>query len=274
MTGTIRLNGTSDIPNDAFNQLIEEYTGKLLSVGLDAKTVHGIELGIQTGVQYLAPANTSGVMNTCQMASAGCMKSCLFTAGRGKFDSVANARIKRTRYYVFNKRGYFSKIVKEIQALIRKAKREGLIPAIRLNGTSDIPWERVRIKGTQFDGMTLMEAFPDTQFYDYSKVIKRLGNTPDNYHLTASYSENMTPETMRDILDAGHNVAVVFRVCEHKAKCACKLPTSWRGYTVINGDASDVRFNDPKGVIVGLKAKGDAIDDYTEFVIRIIAVRI
>jgi hypothetical protein len=120
----------------------------------------------------------------------------------------------------------------------------------------------------------LMEAFPDMQFYDYTKVIKRLGNTPDNYHLTASYSENMAPETMSDILDAGHNVAVVFRVCEHKAKCACKLPTSWRGYTVINGDASDVRFNDPNGVIVGLKAKGDAIDDYTEFVIRIIAVRI
>ena len=247
------------------------YTGNLLSIGNDAKTIHGEEIGVLTGVQYLAPANTSGFMNVCKDATSGCMESCLFTAGRGKFDSVANARVNRTRFFVENKPGYFSKLIKEIHALIRKATRQDMLAAVRLNGTSDIPWERVKIKGigTEYDGLTLMEAFPLVQFYDYTKSIHRVGNTPSNYHLTASYSERMTPHMMHELLSAGHNVAVVFRVCEHKAKCACPLPETWNGYDCHDADQSDVRFADPIGVIDALKAKGAATNDYSGFVVDV-----
>ena len=114
-----------------------------------------------------------------------------------------------------------------------------------------------------------MEAFPDVQFYDYTKTIKRLGNTPSNYYLLASYSERMTFSDVESITSKGFNVAVVFRVCEHIGTCKCSLPTDWNGIEVLNGDKSDVRFMDKAGVIVGLKAKGQAKSDTKGFVIQI-----
>ena len=247
-------------------------TRKLLTVKGDAKTIHSLVLGIITGVQYLAPNNESGIINLCIDATPGCIEGCLFTSGRAEFDpKIAQARILRTIMFVQQRPEYWTKLIREIQALIRKGDRENLIPAVRLNGTSDLPWERMKIRGTgtEFDGLTIFQAFPNLQFYDYTKTVNRCGNTPDNYHMTASYSEHMTPETMDTLLEEGHNVAVVFRVCEHQGTCGCILPTTWKGYDVINGDASDVRFGDPHGVIVGLKAKGRARDDYAGFVIRI-----
>jgi len=244
---------------------------KLLSVNQDAKTIKGAKLGFLTGVQYLAPSKESGVADVCPDATNGCKASCLYTSGRAAMhQAVNNARVLRTITFVRDKSNYWPMLVKEIEALIRKAKRENLTPCIRLNGTSDVPWERMRIKGTKYHGLTILEAFKDVQFYDYTKTLERISFTAsiDNYHLTASYSETMTDDMLRLQLAMDHNVAVVFRVCEHKAKCGCKLPATWQGHAVIDGDKSDLRFNDPLGVIVGLKAKGDARNDYSGFVVR------
>jgi len=146
-----------------------------------------------------------------------------------------------------------------------------------LNGTSDILWERMKIKGTEFDGLTIFEAFPHIQFYDYSKYeYSERENIPANYHLTYSYSENTTQEILSDNLINGRNVAIVFNVCKFDnkkqcyQKCSCELPESWNGYQVISGDDSDVRFLDPQGVIVGLKAKGKARFDQSGFVVKVI----
>jgi hypothetical protein len=61
------------------------------------------------------------------------------------------------------------------------------------------------------------------------------------------------------VLEGGGNVAAVF---------SCQLPDSWHGYTVINGDLSDLRFLDRRGCVVGLKAKGAAKRDTSGFVVQ------
>ena len=249
----------------------------LLTVGSDAKTVKGEKLGFLTGIQYLAPSTVSGIVNLCPKASEGCKIACLNTAGRAAFDTqIEIARINKTIWFVRYKPQYWAKLVSNIKSLIRKADREGLIPVIRLNGTSDNLYERITIKGTEFDGLTIFEAFPEIQFYDYTKYTysERSENLSNNYHLTYSYSEDTTPEILADNLDNGRNVAIVFNVCKLgnkgkcHTKCKCALPETWNGYTVISGDDSDIRFLDDKGVIVGLHAKGDARTDDSGFVVK------
>jgi hypothetical protein len=61
----------------------------------------------------------------------------------------------------------------------------------------------------------------------------------------------------------------VFKICECKRACKHEIPAglTYLGRPVINGDADDLRFLDPVGVFVGLKAKGLAKKDTTGFVI-------
>lgn len=140
----------------------------------------------------------------------------------------------------------------DISKLESAARKRGLKPAIRLNGTSDIPFENLSIFGK-----TLFEHFPKIRFYDYSKSPKRvLGNKIKNYHLTFSLSESNI-EVAKVVAAAGKNVAAVFR----------KKPKTFWGKKVLDGDSHDLRFLDKKGVIVGLSAKGRAKKDKTGFVI-------
>ena len=227
---------------------------KLLSIDTNAKTIKGQQKGFMTGILYLAPSDQSGVMNTCPFATKGCREACLYTAGRGAFPKIKQARINKTLWLARDKDGFIAQLVKDIHALIRKAKRENMTPCVRLNGTSDLPVETWGI----------MEQFPDVQFYDYTKNPKRMianlaGEMPKNYSLTFSRAE--TPANQKHaqiVLDRGGNVAAVF---------ANDLPKIHGKTRVINGDESDLRFTDPKGVIVGLKAKGKARKDTSGFVI-------
>ncbi len=131
----------------------------LLSIDTNAKTVKGQKRGYMTGILYLAPSNESKVINTCPHASKGCRAACLFTAGRGAFNNVRQARIDKTLWLVRDRAGFIEQIKKDIAALVRKAERKGLIPCVRLNGTSDLPWENMG---------NIMQDFPDVQFYDYT----------------------------------------------------------------------------------------------------------
>ncbi len=231
---------------------------KLLSIGADAKTIKGEKFGVMTGIQYLAPANESG-HNTCPNASAGCKAACLFTSGMAAaFGSINKARTEKTLFFFNNRAEYGKKLLKEIAALVKAAKKKNLVPAVRLNGTSDLAWESIK-----FEGKSVMEHFPAVQFYDYTKSAKRAkrhaaGEMPSNYHLTFSRSESNQAEVV-EVLNDGGNVAVVFRD---------ELPATYLGKPVINGDESDLRFNDAKGVIVGLKQKGKAKVDASGFVVQ------
>ena len=209
---------------------------KLLTVG-NTKTVKGEALGYMTFIMHLAPSDVSGY-NACPMASAGCRAACLNTAGRGRFDATQAARIRKTREFFENRAAFMAQLEKDIRAAERKAKREGFIPVIRLNGTSDIRWENEGI----------MQKFPHIQFYDYTKIPNRK-NLPANYDLTFSRSESNESLLPGVTL----NVAVVFNV-----KKGADLPTAYLGRPVIDGDEHDLRFMDPRGSIVGLRGKGEA----------------
>lgn len=222
----------------------------LLSVNADSKTIKGKKQGFLTGILYMMPDK-----RTCPHASKGCMESCLQSSGRGSFSNVKEARVNKRELF-FNEREYFMRsLIWSIEKVVRKAKREGLTPVIRLNGTSDIRYENIKI-----DGWNIFDHFHDVQFYDYTADPLRhlaLNGFWLNYHLTFSLKEDNLEKSMTVKNDYNTNVAVVFRK---------KLPDMWNGYTVIDGDTNDLRFLDQPNSIVGLIAKGKAKKDQSGFV--------
>lgn len=231
---------------------------KLLNQG-NAKTLKGEVLGFRTFGLHLSPSNKSG-FNVCQWSSAGCRAACLDTAGRGCMSNVQTSRINKTKRFFKDQIGFMSDLRIEIGKAIISAAKKQMISCFRLNLTSDIPWENIR-KGSKTN---VIEEFPNVNFYDYTKGFYRMrawldGKMPDNYHLTFSRSEETSDNKMKTILELGGNVAVVFRG---------SLPKTYLGYPVVNGDENDLRFKDPRGVIVGLVEKGLAKKDETGFVVE------
>jgi len=232
----------------------------LLSVSSDAKTIKGETLGFLTGILYLAPSTTTK-WNTCSMAKiAKCDVACLNSAGRGAFSSVQTARINKTTWFFTDRNDFMQQLVVDIAKLIQKAYKKGLKPLVRLNGTSDIRWETIGftdVSGIEY--VNIFAAFPNTQFYDYTKIANR-GELPSNYDVTFSYSgvEGFQPYVEKALLN-NMRMAVVFR----KEK---DIPMTFMGIPVVSGDNSDVRHLDDK-VIVGLYAKGKAKLDQTGFVV-------
>lgn len=226
---------------------------KTLITSGDAKTIKGEKLGYRTGIMYLSPAKQSGVINVCPSASVGCMAMCLNTAGRGQMDMVQQVRLSRTLFLKNSPDAFSAQLRAEVSKLIESAKRAAMIPAIRINGTSDLPKL----------ALPLAEEFSGVQFYDYTKLPKPYQRVRSNYDITFSRSETNEKECL-DALANGINVAVVF-----STKKGEKLPDEYLGYEVINGDEHDLRFLDKKGVIVGLTAKGRAKKDTTGFVVKV-----
>lgn len=217
----------------------------------NTKIIKGKRRGFSTNILHLAPAKLSGY-ETCGGRSEQCTIYCLNKAGRGKFDRTQQARIRKTKWFFESRLTFMAQLVKDITSAIRYANAHDLVVAIRLNGTSDIPWES--IKSGAFKN--IMARFPNVQFYDYTKVAGRK-NIPSNYHLTFSASESNQSQVTQAIAN-GMNVAVVFD----------QIPDSYMGLPVIDGDEDDLRFLDPKGHIVGLKAKGPAIKSTSTFIVR------
>jgi len=236
-------------------------TPQLLSVSADAKTVKGQKLGILTGILYLAPAEISGY-NVCPKSTNGCREACLYSAGRaGVFPMITEARIRKTKQFKENRDWFMEMLQRNIKSLVRKAEKKGMIPAVRLNGTSDIMWEKEDVIVDGINHQNLMTAFPNVTFYDYTKVAnRRQAIALPNYHLTFSLAENNDSEAVKAIHN-GYSVAVVMNLGKNDPK-----PLRWKGFPVINGDESDVRFNDPVGHIVALTAKGKARRDTSGFV--------
>lgn len=252
---------------------------KLLNVDSNAKTVKGQKQGYMTGVLYLAPWKVAGI-NMCAMAEvAGCFKGCLFTAGRGGIakdratfatpvgdlpdNAIIRARIARTRLYAEDIEAFGRQLVKEIEALQRKAARKGLIPVVRPNGTSDIQWELLKLEA--FGGVTVFERFPDIQFYDYTKIAKRFRRElPANYHLSLSYSE-ANEAYARSCKEARekYNASLVVVLRSERFKQALLVGDP----TAVDGDETDLRFLDAPGSLVYLRAKGAARRDTSGFVI-------
>jgi hypothetical protein len=220
-----------------------EFTKPLLSFN-NAKTIKGEKLGYKTYILYMSPftANSKGI-NVCSHASKGCADSCLVGSGfGGMYTSVMQGRVNKTEFFLRDRIAFLNKLKGEVEKAIKLNEGKNIV-TFRLNGTSDLPYEKYKV----FDNNTknIFEMFPDVQFYDYTKNWKRFEKQlPANYHLTFSRSETNHDKAM-EILSKGYNVAIVFD----------KLPETFAGYEVINGDENDLRFKDKKGVVVGLKYK-------------------
>lgn len=207
---------------------------------------------------HLAP-HTLGGKNICPHASEGCVKACLNEAGRGYSKGVQTARIKKTQWFHSNRQEFMKKLFREIELKIKYCERKGMVPSFRLNLTSDVAWESIKI-----NGKSLMEHFPKVKFYDYTPNLPRMlrfltGDLPKNYHLTFSMKENNS-SAVDMVLACGGNVAVVFDK---------KLPKTYKGKKVVNGMLHDLTFIHPKNVIVGLLAIGKAKKDNTGFVVKL-----
>jgi len=228
---------------------------KLLSIG-NPKILKGMKQGYMTYILHLAPADVSGY-NTCPKATAGCKAACLNTAGRGGMfkkgettNVIQQARIRKTRWFFEDRESFLATLKDDIRKAIRQSEKKGLIPVFRLNGTSDLSWEKYGV----------IQEFPNVQFYDYTKVLGRKVNGLANYHLTFAAADGNDNDVRRAIKEK-YNIATVFGI-----KKSQPMPETYEGTPVFNGDESDLRFLDPKGVVVGLYAKGKAKKDTSGFV--------
>jgi len=220
-----------------------------------AKTIKGEKIGYLTGIVYLVPDEI-----ICPLARlAGCFEGCLKSAGRGAFNSVQLAREAKTKYFYEHQQAFLLSFAADVWSLVNKAKRLGLNPLVRPNGTSDIPYENLIVH----DGKNIFQLFPDVQFYDYTKHPSRTleGKTLNNYDLTYSFSA-ITPKpiSIKGLTNPNNSrTAVVF------AKQS-DIPSNFRGWPVVDGDDTDVRHIEPKSVVVALYAKGKAKHDTSGFV--------
>lgn len=228
---------------------------KLLSTA-NPKIQKGTKLGYLTFILHLAPADLSG-RETCPKRTAGCTAACLNTAGRGGMfkrgettNVIQRARIRKTKYFFENREAFMSDLVEDIMRAVNYARRKGLIPVFRLNGTSDLSWEKYP---TPYGADNIFTQFPTLQFYDYTKVLGRKVKHLPNYHLTFSKADGNDSDVAEALLQGMSVVAVYDRI-----------PAG-----VPSADETDLRFLDAKGVMLGLKAKGRAKKDYTGFVIRL-----
>ena len=205
---------------------------------------------------HLRPVNTK----ICPYQDiAKCKSACLNTAGLGGvYPSIQKARQRKTDLFLNDRDEFMRQLVHDVEKFIRACDRKEKLPAIRLNGTSDIQWEKIDI-----EGQNIFEMFPNVQFYDYTKIPTRKVDNIPNYHLTWSYSE--ANEKYAEMFDqVPNNKAVVFRTKD--------LPRMFKGLEVIDGDTHDMRFLDKPNSVVGLKAKGQAKKDYSGFVIDVVQI--
>jgi hypothetical protein len=228
---------------------------KLLSTA-NPKIQKGTKLGYLSFILHLAPADVSGY-ETCAKRTRGCTAACLNTAGRGGMfkrgettNVIQRARIRKTRYFFEDRVNFMLDLAHDIERACAYAHRQGLTPVFRLNGTSDLAWEKYTVGHTS---LTIFDMFPTVQFYDYTKILGRKVKQIKNYHLTFSKADGNDADVARALAQGMSVVAVYDRI-----------PAG-----VPSADETDLRFLDPKGVMLGLKAKGRAKKDYSGFVIRL-----
>jgi hypothetical protein len=231
---------------------------KLLSTA-NPKIQKGTAKGYLSFILHLAPADLSG-REVCPKRTKGCTDACLNTAGRGGMfkrgettNMIQKARIRKTVAFFFDRDQFMKDLYHDIVKAKKFAEKQGLMPVFRLNGTSDLSWEKYEVGTT---GMNLFQLFPTTQFYDYTKVLGRKVAQYANYHLTFSKADGNDAD-VAEALAQGMNVTVVYD----------KIPAG-----VYSADEDDLRFLDPKVGIIGLKAKGRAKKDTSGFVQRTIAL--
>lgn len=213
-------------------------------VNLSSKMLKNLKvMNTDTYIIYLAPAKTSGY-NMCPASSKACEIACLNESGHNRIDikgKINKSRIKKTIMYVKERNFFTQWVVAEITAAKALSELKGHNFAVRINGTSDINIETLKL-----GNKNILQLFPTVQFYDYTKVVSniKLQFKYPNYNITFSFAGDNWLNCEHAIVK-GLNVAVVFE----------KIPAFYMGIPVINADETDLRFMDPSQIICGLKHK-------------------
>ena len=136
-----------------FRKWFSQKPDSMLRLDGSTKVVKGNKLGYRTAILYLAPANMSGI-NVCPMAQlAQCAEACLNTSGRGAMTGVQMSRLRKTLFWPQYQAEAIVLIKSEIKIFEARAKKQGWILLVRLNGTSDI----------RFENYGIVQSFPAVQ---------------------------------------------------------------------------------------------------------------
>ena len=222
------------------------------------KAVKAQKYGWLNAINYMAPHRLAGVGNLCPNASTGCIALCLgeHSGNAALYPAVLKSRIAKAQLLMRDRPQFLKEMTAGIRRARATAKRQKLKLCVRLNGGTDIAWERM--------APAIFADNADLQFVDYTKSVKRAleharSQLPANYHLTFSRSETNEAQCL-EVLAAGGNIAVVF---------ASRFPEEYLGFPVINGDEHDLRHLDGRGIVVALSPKGrKAKADKSGFVVR------
>jgi len=208
--------------------------GRLELLGSSLKTELGANLGVLTGVQYLAPSDGSGV-NVCPNSTHACRRGCLGDHA-GRMPMIRTSMQWKTTLRLGCPALYFALMQKCIDGLRARAFKAGKIAAVRMDGTSDLG-----------DAERFAKDNPDVSFYEYTKSAPRAHRWHNmglpNLSATLSYSgEN--EEACRYFLQVGGNVAVPFDIRKGEP-----LPSHWlpEGVPGPAGDLHDSRAPDVPG---------------------------
>lgn len=232
---------------DAKRQTRLSYLG---GVNISAKLTKNGKVSQQyTYGLYLAPAKESGY-NTCSHSTPECRMGCLNSSGRAGIEyftgttTIYDARVRKTQLLFEETAFFMSWLIADIKTVKAKAEKDGFGFSVRLNCTSDIDWQKIYV-----NGKNIFQIFSNVMFYDYTKNPSKFNELPANYHLTFSHT-GRNWQICETLLNKGFNVAMIFNVKDENT-----LPSLYNGYRVINGDLTDYRIDDAKGIIVGLKWK-------------------
>ncbi|MBR6517615.1 MAG: hypothetical protein IKT40_12360 [Bacilli bacterium] len=211
-----------------------------------AKMNYSYNNGWETYCIYLAPSTMSG-HQVCPN-DKWCKQFCLNGSGRNKGETLSRgveesriniSRIKKTKLFFENRPLFMEIVVREIRRYQKKAMKNNMGFAIRINGTSDL-----NIESFVYNGLNLLQLFPNVQFYDYTKCngYLKLQTKYPNYDITLSYNGHNW-DKCKQYLNNGGKVAVVFKD---------NLPNTFMGYKVEDANNDDMRFLNTPGTIMGL----------------------
>jgi len=215
----------------------------------NAKTSKGEALGFRTAILYMTPSRhliNNVEVNSCSNSNKACEVLCLAKSGHGMKPIVKQARLNRSHLYYSNRELFNMTLEKEIKNHVKYSEKNGLVPVVRLNGTTDLNF---------FD---IYRKFPNITFYEYTKNIEMAlsKDKPENVHFTFSYSGTNFLDSIK-ALENQINVAMVFEKDFIK-------PKKIFGHDVLSGDNHDLRFLDSKEKIISLTYKSMMPKEATE----------
>jgi hypothetical protein len=212
-----------------------------------------------------APATASGY-NVCPASTAGCRALCVLSDAcgyaaierRAGADTIMRARARRVVALREHPVAAGVELARCIARASRLASALGVRAVARLNVGTDLPFETFDELGAAFARFKI-EGYAYTKRPYAVRLAMRASGFANGTRIVYSWSECASERLAGDYLAAGGNVAVVFAglgVGRYARPMPRAFTIGGRAWQCINGDETDDRTTDPRGVVVALKGKG------------------